>query len=407
MSEEIREVEQRLKLIPFTKESNWEVWSKQFLARAHVKGYKQILLGKEAAPSDADMKEIDLKSDEGKDAQRLRKLNDMAYNDLLLSFSDPTNFGLIEDACNDNMENGDAMQAWKNLVNKHDPSTASNVVQMKAKFNSSRLRNARKDPDEWISNLEVLRRKLKAMGHTISEQDMMIHVINNLPKEYDSITDQLEIELDNNKIDMKVIRNRIRSKYNKMKRRFGKSDDASDDEDTEKALSATTKKDYKGRCFHCGKWGHKQADCKEKQSENGRNNNGNTQRSNNNNGGSGNNNQNRKPFEGECYYCKKKGHRASECRKRIKDEENKKKEESEKVNSANEKKTPEAALCAQEVCSLVTADVPYLWIGDSGASSHMINTLKGVTNLVDIDVEVTMGNGSKCCAVKKGYLREL
>jgi hypothetical protein len=246
MSDDIREVEQRMKLIPFTKESNWEVWSKQFLARAHVKGYKKVLLNKEIIANDKDFEEMDMKSDEAKEAQRLRKLNDMAYNDLLLSFSDPTNFGLIKDACTDEMSNGDAAQAWKNLTNKHDPNTASNVVQLKAKFNSSRLKNGRKDPDEWISNLEVLQRKLKNMGHIISEQDMMIHVINNLPKEYDAITDQLEVELDDEKIDMQVIQNRLRSKYNKLKQRFNKGDDGSDDEEIKKALSATSKKDFKG-----------------------------------------------------------------------------------------------------------------------------------------------------------------
>ena len=35
----------------------------------------------------------------------------------------------------------------------------------------------------------------------------------------------------------------------------------------------------------------------------------------------------------------------------------------------------------------------------------MINSLKGVTNLEDIDVEVKMGNGTTCRATKKGIFK--
>jgi hypothetical protein len=108
---------------------------------------------------------------------------------------------------------------------------------LKQKFNTSKLGSAKKDPDEWIAGLELIRRKLKNMGHPISDMDMMIHVINNLPKEYDAITDQLENEIDNKTLDMGDVRQRLRSKYNKMKIRYSK--DTDDDNSKEKSLTAT------------------------------------------------------------------------------------------------------------------------------------------------------------------------
>ena len=51
-----------------------------------------------------------------------------------------------------------------------------------------------KGPDKWILNLEGLQNRknefrLKA---SISDKDFMIHVLNNLPKEYNMILDRLK-----------------------------------------------------------------------------------------------------------------------------------------------------------------------------------------------------------------------
>ena len=60
-----------------------------------------------------------------------------------------------------------------------------------------------KDPDECISNLEGLCIQLKdfSLKGSISDEDYMIHVLNNLPKEYDIILDGLENHLISNEDD--------------------------------------------------------------------------------------------------------------------------------------------------------------------------------------------------------------
>ena len=234
------EIEKTVKIIPFTKKSIWRIWSKQFLARAHFKGQKNLLLGKEVVATDDEVldENFDSTTNEGQEVLQLRKLNELAYKDLILSFSDVVNFGLVEDACNDKFAEGDAAKAWKNLEHYHNPSTTANKVHLKAQFNTSRLTNGNKDPEVWISDLEVIRRKFINMKVQITEEDMMMHVINHLPKEYDAICDQLETELNSTngyKLDMIIIRERLRNKFNKLKRRTKDEEDDEKEGEEEKA----------------------------------------------------------------------------------------------------------------------------------------------------------------------------
>ena len=73
----------------------------------------------------------------------------------------------------------------------------SSLLKLKSEFNSSKLESIKKDPDEWISNLEGLQihtNEFKLKGNTNGE-DFMIHVLNNLHKEYDVILDGIENHL--------------------------------------------------------------------------------------------------------------------------------------------------------------------------------------------------------------------
>ncbi len=392
MTEDSKDIEQKVKLVAFDPEKSvWQVWSKQFLARANLKGYKEILLGNEEVPTNEDLKDPDLSDKALADAKAIRKLNDQAYYDLSLCFSDVVNFGLVDDACTDGLPEGSAALAWKNLINKHDPVTTSNVVALKAKFSTSKLGSAKKDPDEWIAQLEVIRRKLKVMGHPISDMDMMIHVITHLPREYEGITDYLESELDkpDNKIDMADIRTRLRNKYNKLKLRYSNSTE--NDDSKEKALATTQpRRAFKGRCSNCGRWGHKAADCKKKEKS-----------------GDEAGTEPGKTFEITCYYCQGKGHKASECNKKKADKAEK---EAEKERAANtqeptKNKKKEAAMCVREFCGFTREKSEHLWIGDSGASSHYVGTLDGVTNIRDVNVEVEIGTGTCIRATKAGTFR--
>ena len=47
--------DQAIRIIAFSgKHVDWTVWEEKFLAKANMKGYKKVLLGKEITPTDDD-----------------------------------------------------------------------------------------------------------------------------------------------------------------------------------------------------------------------------------------------------------------------------------------------------------------------------------------------------------------
>ncbi len=78
-----------IKVIEFTgKDRDWKIWSRKFLAVASRKGYKDLLTGVSAIPTQA---QFDLAEAESNDAEKktrkLWKLNELAFEDILLSIS--------------------------------------------------------------------------------------------------------------------------------------------------------------------------------------------------------------------------------------------------------------------------------------------------------------------------------
>ncbi len=94
----------------------------------------------------------------------------------------------------------------------------------------------------------------------ITHTNMTIHALNNLPEEYNNIVEMMEIDLTNttNPLTLKCARERLQSKYARLK----KSRVAKQENDKEMMLAA---KAFSGRCYACGKFGHKGADCQEKE----------------------------------------------------------------------------------------------------------------------------------------------
>ena len=53
------------------------------------------------------------------------------------------------------------------------------------------------------------------MNHTISDEDLMIHILNNVPEEYNNLVEMLEDQLGNttNPLTLEHLRERLRAKY--------------------------------------------------------------------------------------------------------------------------------------------------------------------------------------------------
>ena len=93
-----------------------------------------------------------------------------------------------------------------------------------------------------------------------------------------------------------------------------------------------------------------------------------------------------------CTYCGRDNHTVEQCFKKQRDEKYK--------PAGNMKETAEIVIMAAEDIS--RDETKNLFIADSGATSHMRNSLKGMYDVKDWEVEVKVGNSSTMKSLKKG-----
>ena len=106
-------------------------------------------------------------------------------------------FGVVRNAKNADFLEGNYKIAWDWLINKCVPHMASSLLKLKIEFHNNKLKSIKKVPVRWILNLEGLRIHMGdfSQNHSITDEHFMIHVLNNLPEEYDIILDVPENHL--------------------------------------------------------------------------------------------------------------------------------------------------------------------------------------------------------------------
>jgi gag-polypeptide of LTR copia-type len=65
--------------------------------------------------------------------------------------------------------------------------------------------------------MKILARKIKNLGQEVSEDDLIIMVLHNLPREYKSIVEILENKLGNGDLNILKVKERLINKYSKLK----------------------------------------------------------------------------------------------------------------------------------------------------------------------------------------------
>jgi hypothetical protein len=121
-----------ISVIPFCgKVEEWPIWSERFLAKAERCGFNDLLLGKLSIPKVDE--EIDETSDIGKQKSFIIELNDIAYNELILSIdvkasSVKVAFNIIRGCKTKDYPDGDGAIAWEGFKNKYEPVSAPSMV---------------------------------------------------------------------------------------------------------------------------------------------------------------------------------------------------------------------------------------------------------------------------------------
>jgi hypothetical protein len=74
--------------------------------------------------------------------------------------------------------------AWERLKNKYEPVSVPSMVKIEKKFRELSFKKDQ-DQDVWITELEDFCVNLENMGSCITENQFMIHILNNLTSDYD------------------------------------------------------------------------------------------------------------------------------------------------------------------------------------------------------------------------------
>ena len=192
------------------------MWATKFRSAATLRGYSMILVEKDLNIPKHNKVLKDTETDREK--EKLLKANEKAYCKLILSCQGPIAFNIIQKFTTDDLPIGNAFLAWNKLKERFDPQTSNEKLQLKEKFTNSKLTDWKKSPDDWITELEIIVSQLDQMGHKITKEDFMMHVIGNLPEEYESKVETLEKDLDHqyDPLTVERITNKLNMKHKKI-----------------------------------------------------------------------------------------------------------------------------------------------------------------------------------------------
>ncbi len=178
--------------------------------------------------------------------------NVQVYNDLMLSCQEDIIFGFVDESVSETFPDGDARVAWKNLEEKYEPNPGVAKVQLKQAFHQLKPGSVEDDPDVWITQLELKCRRLKTLGAVIEDDDLVLHILNHLPREYETVVELCKEDLSRGKSDLTTVKERIMARFTRLQKAK---------EDQDEAVALMVRSQFKGACTVCSKIGHKGVDC--------------------------------------------------------------------------------------------------------------------------------------------------
>ena len=296
--------EERMTRIPFkgTME-DWFYWELRFMTRAQYYGFHTILEGTAQAPPDSIV--IDETTATGKREKELRKLHARAYYELSMSM-DLSNsegklaFRIVKNATSSRHPNGDAREAWVRLREEYESDAGSAQIELKRKFYGSVLKVSQ-NPVVFVTQLQNIRERLDKLGISISERELMLQVIDSLPRQYENSQEMLKVEYDRKTLTLKDLKQRLKDRYVTLNKRKGAKlvSLGDEDDDLDEGESMALNAGQVPKCSNCGRLGHTAAECWAPGGGKA--------------GQGPNQHGKRKQFKGNCRFCGKYGHKAADC----------------------------------------------------------------------------------------------
>ena len=229
-----------------------------------------------------------------------------------------------------------AKEAWDTLEQVYQAKSNARRLQLKRELNA--LSKGEDEPlTSYVARAKAIRDQLVAVGHTISDEDVVLPLLAGLPAEYDTLVEILLASDD--KLDLE----KVQAKLLQVEQRRSQP---------------ITEKEYGSAYYSAKKFRPRPSTAGP---------------------------SNKPKTNKDCYYCGKPGHLQRECRKKQWDEQHGGKQQGRATRPPRG-----VALSASGVCPTDA------WVLDSGAAYHITPRREMLINKrpVDKDIIITFGNGA-------------
>lgn len=262
------------------KKENYQRFMLKFRAYASERGFKRVLTSSDDKPEDpeaAGLTEVQ---------QKWVKENEKAVSAYTMALTGEEVFEVICNSVTENYPDGLAYQITEELKREYQPDDGTSSLEYLNKLNKLKLSKT-ENPAKIFNKVAAIRMSYGTTENKVQERDLVMAIIRAAPKQYsETIENVLNEKGDELKVkDLKEVMNRkFRFLVAKGSIR-NEGDDDSDDDENETVLAAG---DFKGKCYRCGKIGHKANDPKCPMFESYR-------------------------FKGLCQKCGRRGHKEEDC----------------------------------------------------------------------------------------------
>ena len=282
-------------------------WTK-FKSFAGMKGFQKAL--KESVEADlTTSKEVEVEEGSNADKAHNRNLDAMTY--LMMAFTTESNMTMIMRAQTDDWPSGLAWKVVKELLEKYKPNDNMARVEARMMLNNVSMKNDN-DLSVLFEQISQIQNHFGSVARTIEDGDLIVTALAATPSEYHSVL-TTEQRIRGADLTLNHLEDAMRQLSRQTNLERGKGNEKSESDNNDEV----TLGEFDGFCYLCLKKGHKAHFCPTK-----------------NNAENGENKGKMYRFTGACFNCGKQGHRLHDCWEK---EENKHKRPSNFKTRANSK----------------------------------------------------------------------
>ena len=231
---------------------NFQIWWMRFIAFATVYKFNKAI-SKDALDPDMPVSEaevLDETKDEDKKKIVVKNRNSVAMANLTMAFTNETTMGLVYKAETKEWPGGLAHLVIKGLFKKYQPVDTVTLVELRQMLNKITMKKG-SDPVTLFEQIAAVEHCYNTGGRKIAEDKLIAVVLNKSTMEYKAV-----LSAEQRVKGMMCTLEDLESAMNQHWRQIGGHEEA--ERSNEISLAAVN---FNGVCFKCGKKGHKASVC--------------------------------------------------------------------------------------------------------------------------------------------------